>query len=156
MVGFAPNEFDYVCLSICSRCRLLRSVSSHLVKKTPTFFEKWSKTCINALMMTVAASPPVNPQICGDRAEIWGLFQVHIVLLAPRKVWANPRGFAKKIMGRFLTSLASELLLLLLLLLQGWPKKSPPPRNFETGQLWPPGLARKASFVARCLCIRSS
>ena len=61
-------------------------------QKKTTFFDKWSKTYINALMMTVAASPPVKPQMCGDRAETGGLFQVHIVLLAPRKVWANPRG----------------------------------------------------------------
>ena len=79
-------------------------------KKSPTFFDKWSKTCSNALMMAVAAPPPVKPQICGDRAETSELFQVHIVLLAPRKVWANPRRCLqkKKIMGRFLTSFASD------------------------------------------------
>ena len=78
-------------------------------QKKTTFSEKWSKTCINALMMTVVVSPPVKPQICGDRAETRGLFQVHIVLLAPRKVWANPRGCLwKKIMGCFLTSFASD------------------------------------------------
>ena len=47
-------------------------------------------------MMAVAASPPVKPQICGDRAETWRLFQVHIVLLAPRKVWATPEGVCEK------------------------------------------------------------
>ena len=47
-------------------------------------------------MMTVVVSSPVKPQICGDRAETRGLFQVHIVLLAPRKVWANPRGCLRK------------------------------------------------------------
>ena len=68
-----------------------------------TFFDKWSKTCINALIMAVAAFPPVKPQICGDRAETRGLFQVHIVLLAPRKVWANSPGclWGKKIYGLF-------------------------------------------------------
>ena len=53
-------------------------------------------------MMAVVVSPPVKPQICGDRAETWGLFQVHIVLLAPGKVWANPQGcFEKKNYGSF-------------------------------------------------------
>ena len=61
-------------------------------QKKTLFSDKWSKTCINALMMTVVVLSPVKPQICGDRAETRGLFQVHIVLLAPRKVWANPRG----------------------------------------------------------------
>ena len=46
-----------------------------LGQKKTTFFDKWSKTCINALILTIVVSPPVKPKYAAIGLKLGGYFR---------------------------------------------------------------------------------